>query len=203
MLLAATVLSLASSPRPARRVPQRRFVVQGGAFVVAAAAAPRAAVGWCGEAVPSWAFFVKWDDGRVPFEWEGAKGEAYCRVVGDRAREAKAGVPPILLVGTPGLGYDYLENLEALTVSDRRVVEVVFAGTNGAASAPLLTADACAAQLGAVVRSLGVQKADTCQTLPRHFLESVSRRAAGGWRYADTSWTLPRHAFWARPSDTL
>ena len=88
-------------------------------------------------------------------------------------------------------------------MSDRRVVEVVFAGTNGAASAPLLTADACAAQLGAVVRSLGVQKADTCQTLPRHFLESVSRRAAGGWRYADTSWTLPRHAFWARPSDTL
>ena len=160
MLIAATVLSLAISPRPARRVPQRRFVVQGAAAAVVAA--PRAAVGWCGEAVPSWAFFVKWDDGRVPFEWEGAKGEAYCRVVGDRAREAKAGVPPILLVGTPGLGYDYLENLEALTVSDRRVVEVVFAGTNGAASAPLLTADACAAQLGAVVRSLGVQKADTC-----------------------------------------
>ncbi|EOD27238.1 hypothetical protein EMIHUDRAFT_205238 [Emiliania huxleyi CCMP1516] len=152
----------------------------GGAFVVAAAAAPRAAVGWCGEAVPSWAFFVKWDDGRVPFEWEGAKGEAYCRVVGDRAREAKAGVPPILLVGTPGLGYDYLENLEALTVSDRRVVEVVFAGTNGAASAPLLTADACAAQLGAVVRSLGVQKADTCQTASASCVSEAAAAAADG-----------------------
>lgn len=30
-------------------------------------------------------------------------------------------MPPVVVVGTPGLGYDYMENFEALTVSDRRV----------------------------------------------------------------------------------
>jgi pimeloyl-ACP methyl ester carboxylesterase len=97
----------------------------------------------------------------VPFEWEGAKGTVFARVVGDFARESSSSVTPVLLIGSPGVGYDYLENLEALTVSDRRVVELAFAGsTSGSADAlvpeVLLTADACAAQARAAVDALAL-----------------------------------------------
>jgi len=114
---------------------------------------------WCGEQVPSWAFYLKWDENpKVPFEFNGVKGSCFCRVVGDLAREQKAGVPPILIVGDPGIGYDYMENLETLAVSDRRLVEVNFAGSASAVPDALLSYDACAAQLQAVVRSLQVQQ---------------------------------------------
>ena len=51
----------------------------------------------------------------------------------------------------PGAGYDYMENFEALTVSDRRVIEVTFGGTGPPAALPaaLRSADACAAALAA------------------------------------------------------
>lgn len=90
----------------------------------------------------------------MPFEWQGYKGEVFCRVVGDKLREAKTGVPPVLLVGNPGVGYDYLENLEVATVSDRRVIEVTFAGTRGDVPAAVRSVEACAAQLEAVCRTL-------------------------------------------------
>eukprot|EP00967_Tisochrysis_lutea_P041359 scaffold49701_cov33-Tisochrysis_lutea.AAC.6 len=49
---------------------------------------------WCGEAVPSWAFYLKWDDEPAfPFEYEGTRGSFYCRVVGDIAREKKVTRP--------------------------------------------------------------------------------------------------------------
>ena len=35
-----------------------------------------------------------------------------------------------LFLGDPGIGYDYLENLEAMTVSDRRVIEVTCAAAS-------------------------------------------------------------------------
>ena len=116
---------------------------------------------WCGEKVPGWAYFLKWDERPVPFIWEGVKAEVLCRVVGDKGRESKTGVPPVLLVGNPGVGYDYLENLEGLTVSDRRVIEVVFAGTRpGGAPLPasIRGAEACAAQLRAVCSAIGVPR---------------------------------------------
>ena len=107
----------------------RRLALQRACLAAAAVLSPRLpASAWCGEKYPSWAYFLKWDETSVPFEWDGQKGEVYCRVVGDKQRESKTGVPPVLLVGNPGLGHDYLENLEALTVSDRRVIEVAFAG---------------------------------------------------------------------------
>ena len=90
----------------------------------------------------------------MPFEWQGYKGEVFCRVVGDKLRETKTGVPPVLLVGNPGVGYDYLENLEVATVSDRRVIEVTFAGTRGDVPAAVRSVEACAAQLEAVCRTL-------------------------------------------------
>ena len=92
----------------------------------------------------------------MPFEWQGYKGEVFCRVVGDKLREANTGVPPVLLVGNPGVGFDYLENLEVATVSDRRVIEVTFAGTRGDVPATVRSVEACAAQLEAVCRTLGL-----------------------------------------------
>ena len=65
-------------------------------------------------------------------------------------------MPPVLLVGNPGVGFDYLENLEVATVSDRRVIEVTFAGTRGDVPAAVRSVEACAAQLEAVCRTLGL-----------------------------------------------
>ena len=113
---------------------------------------PRPAAAWCGERFPSWAYYLKWDQQTIPFEHNGQTSAVEYRVVGDQVREKKAGVPPIMVVGTPGVGYEYLENLEALSVSDRRIVEVTFPGTSGEKNAPpeLRTADALAAALLAV-----------------------------------------------------
>jgi len=162
----ACVLSLISSPSlllpsppPAPAVTRRSLLGLGAA---AAFASPSAARAWCGEQVPSWAFYLKWDETAVPFKHEGVDAQLFLRIVGDRAREDKTAVPPVVVLGTPGLGYDYLENLEALTVSDRRVAEVVCAGTQRSAGEPLpaslLTQDACAAQLLAAVRALSAPK---------------------------------------------
>lgn len=133
----------------------RRLTLQRACIAAAAVLSPHLpASAWCGEKYPSWAYFLKWDETSVPFEWDGQKGEVYCRVVGDKQRESKTGVPPVLLVGNPGLGHDYLENLEAVTVSDRRVIEVAFAGTRGDVPASMRSVGACAAQLEAVCRKL-------------------------------------------------
>jgi len=133
----------------------RRLTLQRACLAAAAVLSPQLpASAWCGEKYPSWAYFLKWDETSVPFEWDGQKGEVYCRVVGDKRRESNTGVPPVLLVGNPGMGYDYLENLEALTVSDRRVIEIAFAGTRGDVPASMRSVGACAAQLEAVCRTL-------------------------------------------------
>lgn len=80
-------------------------------------------------------------------------------MVGDRTREQASGVAPVLVVGSPGVGYEYLENLEALTVSDRRVALLTFAGSAAGGeqpAEPLLSVGACAAQLRAACDALGV-----------------------------------------------
>jgi len=141
---------------PYRPLPDRRAMVLGAAAAVTLAPS-RPATAWCGESFPPWAYYLKWDELAVPFQVGEARGQVFCRIVGDIAREQKSGCPPLLLVGTPGLSYEYLENLEALTVSDRRVVEVTFAGTSASDKAvppELLTIDSCAAQLRAVCGAL-------------------------------------------------
>ena len=120
----------------------------GTALLAAAATNPHPALAWCGERFPSWAYFLKWDEVDVPFEWNGAKASVRYRVVGDATRETGSGVPPVLVAGTPGLGYEYFENFEALTVSDRRVIEVTFSDT-----API---ESGSVQLAAVCKSLKV-----------------------------------------------
>lgn len=155
-------------------------------FAVAAAAScfhPQASRAWCGERYPSWAYFLKWDELRVPFSVGEMNGECFCRVVGDVGREQKAGVPPVLLVGTPGVGYEYLENLETLTVSDRRVIEVTFAGTEAKAAdaAALLTPSACAEQLKAVCAACRLSNVHiVAHGLGAPAALGVAKQAAGG-----------------------
>ena len=124
---------------------------------------PLPAAAWCGETLPSWAYYLKWDENpALPITFGGTSATASYRIVGDKAREDKTQVPPVLVVGAPGIGYDYIESFEALTVSDRRIIEVTFAGTQppakgAAAFAPTLaSADACAVQLQAVCSALKV-----------------------------------------------
>ena len=154
MLLPASALCLTLLHMP---LPRRRDFLCGSAAAAAAALLPPdRANAWCGEPVPSWAFYLQWDQTAVPFEYQGASAQVRYRVVGDVVRERKAGVPPVVIIGTPGFGYDYLETLEALTVSDRRVAMVILAGTAAGEDLPpvLRTADACAEQIRAVCRAL-------------------------------------------------
>jgi len=155
----AALLALLPLPAVSLSCGRRRAVAHAAAaaatsFLASPTAPARA---WCGERFPSWAYYVKWDETAVPFSWQGYEGELLVRVVGDKLRERSTGVPPVLLVGDPGVAYDYLENLEALTVSDRRVIEVTFAGTRGAAPPAARSVGACAAQLAAVCEHLSLQ----------------------------------------------
>jgi hypothetical protein len=69
----------------------RRAVL--GASAAAAMFTSQKAIAWCGEAVPSWAFYLKWDDDPAfPFEYAGTQRNFYCRIVGDLAREKKVGL---------------------------------------------------------------------------------------------------------------
>ena len=127
----------------------RRLTLHRAVLAAAAACVPSSpAVAWCGERFPSWAYYLKWDQASVPFEWNGFSSAVTYRIVGDIARETQSGVPPVLVAGSPGLGYEYMENMEALTVSDRRIIEVTFA--------PDLPIDSGGVQLEAVCRALKV-----------------------------------------------
>ena len=78
----------------------------------------------------------------------------------------------MLLVGNPGVGYDYLENLEGLTVSDRRVIEVVFAGTRpGGAPLPASIRGAACVRTSVSVGAPGV-KAAASSTSSRRRLQA-------------------------------
>jgi hypothetical protein len=74
---------------------------------------PLRALAWCGNPFPPFAYSLPW------FEFEASSYEV--RIVGDLRAEVDKGLRPLLAVASPGLSYEYLENLEALTVSQRRV----------------------------------------------------------------------------------
>jgi len=133
---------------------RRSLLTAAGAAAAAAPALPSLA--WCGERAPEWALWLQWNENpSLKFTYKGATGTVFYRIIGDQAREKGSAVPPVLVVGNPGIGYDYMETLEALTISDRRVVEVNFAGTRpGNTSAALVTPDACAEQLRVVCQEL-------------------------------------------------
>lgn len=144
------------------RLIPRRLALQSFLSAAATLVGPsERAHAWCGERFPSWAYYLQWDQQEVPFEWRGIKSSVSYRIVGDEVREQKSAVPPVLVLGTPGLGYEYLENLEAITLTDRRVIEVTFAGTGGGSSVPkpLRSPDAWAEQCRVVCRKLNIRTA--------------------------------------------
>eukprot|EP00962_Isochrysis_galbana_P016960 scaffold4855_cov115-Isochrysis_galbana.AAC.2 len=84
-------VALITPPAADITVTSRRAVL--GACAAAAMFTSHKAAAWCGETVPSWAFYLKWDDDpALPFEYAGTQGKFYCRVVGDVAREKKVGL---------------------------------------------------------------------------------------------------------------
>jgi len=80
--------------------------------------APRAANAFCGEQSPYWAHFLEWEEKVVAY----GDQEIYVRTVGSFKKEKQAGVAPILFIPDIGLSHDYLEPLEALSESNRRLI---------------------------------------------------------------------------------
>ena len=126
-----------SAHAPPRLVARRRALSAGAALALASTA-PQHAAAWCGSPFPSWAYYLQWDELTSPIGSSSSSTQPpapFRRIVGDVRKERTAAVSPVVTMPLPGFGYSYFENLEAMTVSDRRIVEL-----NGeAASPPTLT----------------------------------------------------------------
>jgi hypothetical protein len=61
--------------------------------------APDPAVAWCGRPFPPWAYYLKFNEGLMPFECqvggETFKGDLFLRVVGDPKKEKKVSRPKL------------------------------------------------------------------------------------------------------------
>jgi len=97
---------------------------------------------WCGAPYPPFAYSLPW--------YEFPVGSAAVRVVGDISAERAKKLSPLLVLPPPGLGYEYLETLEALTISERRVAFATLAPASP---------DALAEQVGATLESLEAPRA--------------------------------------------
>lgn len=79
------------------------------------------ALAWCGAPFPPYAYSLPW------YEFPVGEGNAAAmRVVGDAVVEKQKRLNPLLVLAPPGLTYEYLEPLEALTISERRVAFAAF-----------------------------------------------------------------------------
>lgn len=108
------------------------------------AAAEQSAHAWCGEPFPPFAYSLPW------FEFDVASNgcaKLPVRIIGDLKTERNKGLRPLLVLPSPGLSYEYLENLEAVAVSERRVA---FVDMSGCARSPSELGSATAAVLGAL-----------------------------------------------------
>ena len=132
-----------------RRLSRRASALAAAAATTLLGGPPTVSWAWCGADYPGQ---LAWDEQQIPFEREGYRGDVLVRVVGGNMRPSAGGtvlqnrvatalqkskvdvsaLTPVLVVGVPGLAFDYLENLEALAVSGR---QVIFVGTCGAATA--------------------------------------------------------------------
>ena len=106
LLLPVQLLLQLAQTQPARSLSTlpstpRRELLHLGAAGVAAVCHAGNALAWCGGAIPSWAYFLNWDERTVKYasnldESGGGSGvEIPCRVVGDAEREKKGGVSPV------------------------------------------------------------------------------------------------------------
>ena len=111
-LLCAVLLPAACSA-VARGVSRRSAIHLASATPLAPLASADA---WCGEPFPPFAYSLPW------YELDVGDGVSRpklpVRIVGDLAVETKRRLRPLLVLPSPGLSYEYLENLEALSVSE-------------------------------------------------------------------------------------
>ena len=100
----------------------------------------------CGDPFPPYAYSLPW------FEFDAGPGKLPLRVVGDLKAERDQKMRPLLVLPSPGLSYEYLENLEALTISQRRVAfaDLRSAGAPDALVARILDAVAALESPGGV-----------------------------------------------------
>ena len=92
------------------------------------------AIAWCGKPYPPYAYQLPW------FEFQA--GSTPVRIIGDNRPESARRLSPVLVLPSPGLSYEYMENLEAFTVSERRVC---FCSLSAPATVAQLAAQARAA----------------------------------------------------------
>ena len=87
------------------------------------------------------------------------------RVVGDKGAETAKKLAPLLILPPPGLTYEYLETLEALTISERRVAFCLLK--------PAVSLEALSAQAVAALDALESPRCTSLATAPappRHSL---------------------------------
>eukprot|EP00966_Prymnesium_polylepis_P044342 1027676-Prymnesium_polylepis.1 len=99
----------------AAHLPRRATARLAAAAVAARWLAASPAVAWCGEPYPPFAYTLPWfefDAGAPP------EGQVLMRVVGDNRPEAAKKLSPLLVLPSPALSFEYLETLEALTISE-------------------------------------------------------------------------------------
>jgi len=113
-------------------------------LATAGAAFPSGASAWCGNPFPPFAYSLPW------FEFDASGCEI--RIIGDLQPEVDKGLRPLVAVPSLGLSFEYLENLEALTITQRRVGFVALPASD---SAERLT-QALVAALGSLDAKRGV-----------------------------------------------
>ncbi|KAL1510969.1 hypothetical protein AB1Y20_005794 [Prymnesium parvum] len=106
---------------------------------------PPPSVAWCGEPYPPYAYTLPW------FEFNAGTPSLpiSMRVVGDNRPEATKHLSPLLVLPSPSLSYEYLETLEALAVSERRIAFATLSAGGEGLDALGLQAAAAVARLEA------------------------------------------------------
>ena len=116
--------------------PPRRKVL-GGGTALAIACGTRGVVpshAWCGGFFPG-KVTNDWDERLVHYVAGDYETDIFVRIInpprrrvmGSSSREFPKGplpLPPVLLIGCPGVSYEYLENLEGLVISGRQVIAI-------------------------------------------------------------------------------
>ena len=91
---------------------------------------------FCGKPYDSWVYYTPHNEGLIPFEYsfdsndqntnkneETYEGEIFIQQIGSAKEEKKMKLNPVLIIsGGPGLSHDYLETLEMLAITGRRVI---------------------------------------------------------------------------------